>query len=233
MNFKTLGHKILNIVFPNTCIACGRTLVEGEKILCLHCLADMPFVNNEPYTNNAVHRHLAATIPIEKAAAMFFYRRGDIYTKPIHTAKYGSRPAVARKLGRMFAAKLYRHDFFSTIDAIVPVPLHWWKTVKRGYNQSERIARGITDITGMPVLHNVLLATGHGSQTRLSRTGRWENASSTYTCSGKPLNGIGHVLIVDDVITTGATILACCNAIHRTYPQLRISVLSLAITERI
>lgn len=233
MNLRTVGRKVLNVIFPDVCLACGRTLVAGETVICLHCQGNMPFVNCQPHNGNAVHSHLASTTPIEKAAAMFFYRRGDIFTRPIHMAKYGGRPAVARELGRMFGTWLLRQDFFHTIDAIVPVPLHWWKTVRRGYNQSEHIARGIAGITGLPVHTHMLRATGHGSQTRLSRTGRWENASSTYRCTGNPKEGIEHILLVDDVITTGSTILACCNAIHRAHPQLRISVLALAMTENI
>lgn len=231
MNPGTLAHKILGFVFPDICLACGRRLVDGEKVICLHCQGSLPRINCIPHTDNAVHRHLASTIPIEEAAAMFVYRRGDIFTKPIHTAKYGGRPAVARELGRMFAARLDKQSFFNSIDAITPVPLHWWKHIKRGYNQSEHIARGIADITGIPVHTHLLRASGHGSQTQLSRTRRWENASATYLCKGKPQNGIEHILVVDDVITTGATILACCHALHQAHPQLRISVLSLAMTE--
>ncbi len=184
MNPGTLAHKILGFVFPDICLACGRRLVDGEKVICLHCQGSLPRINCIPHTDNAVHRHLASTIPIEKAAAMFVYRRGDIFTKPIHTAKYGGRPAVARELGRMFAARLDKQSFFNSIDAITPVPLHWWKHIKRGYNQSEHIARGIADITGIPVHTHLLRASGHGSQTQLSRTRRWENASATYLCKG-------------------------------------------------
>ncbi|MCM1022196.1 MAG: hypothetical protein NC343_08000 [Muribaculum sp.] len=230
---RRLGHVLINIVFPNVCPVCGRTLVEGETTMCLHCRCSLPTVSCVPYDNNSVHQHLASSVPIDLAATMFTYKRGDVYVRLIHQAKYNSRPKLARQLGREFASKLSRQHFFDSIDAILPVPMHWWKRIRRGYNQSEVIARGIADVASINVISNVLMAGSHSSQTRHSRSQRWQNATSSYYCSGCMPRHVTHLLIVDDVITTGATMLACCKAIHDAYPHIQISALSLAMTSRI
>ncbi len=239
MTNKLLGiasdvfREVYNILLPDLCPVCGRRLVRGERSMCIHCRLSLPVVNNRPYNNNAVHRHLAATTPIEHAAAMFTYRRGDRYVNLIHTTKYYSRPRLGRQLGFDFASSLKTEGFFADIDAIVPVPLHWWKRIRRGYNQSEEIARGVSAATDIPVMNSLLTARRHSSQTRYSRTSRWQNASAVYSATPHLTQPVSHVLIVDDVITTGATMLACCRALHQSHPYLRISVLSLSMTSQI
>lgn len=230
---ESVFRTVFNTLLPDLCPVCGRRLLKGEHTMCLHCRLSLPAINNQPFNNNAVHRHLAATTPIEHAAAMFIYRRGDRYVKLIHTTKYYSRPRLGRRLGYEFALQLKSSGFFTDIDAIVPVPLHWWKHIRRGYNQSEEIARGVSAASKLPVLYDMLSARRHSSQTRYSRTSRWLNAESVYYAAHRLPDSIGHVLIVDDVITTGATMLACCRALHQTHPYLRISVLSLSMTSQI
>lgn len=227
---RSVPSRLASLVFPRLCPVCGRALVEGEETMCLHCRCAMPAINCRPFDNNSLHRHLASPVPIELAASMFVYTRGDVYVKLIHAAKYNGRPALARRLAREFALQLSADGFFSSIDCIIPVPLHWWKQIRRGYNQSEAIASGIASVAALPVITDALSAAGHSSQTRHSRSERWLNASSVYVCSRRLPPSVGHVLVVDDVITTGATMLACCNALRQRYPYLRISVLSLAAT---
>lgn len=233
ISLKRILAKAVGLVFPDICPVCGRTLVEGETTMCLHCRSALPTVNCHPFNDNSLHRHLASTVPIEQAASMFVYRRGDIYVKLIHAAKYNGRPLLARQLAREFATQLSRQNFFATIDTIVPVPLHWWKQIRRGYNQSEAIARGIADVTGLPVVSDAMSAASHSSQTRHSRSERWQNASAVYVCNRQLPPSANHILLVDDVITSGATMLACCHALHNRYPYLQISILSLAATSSI
>ncbi len=144
-------------------------------------------------------------------------------------AKYSSRPVVARKIARRFARELSLDGFFDGIDMIVPVPLHRWKLMRRGYNQSDYIARGIADVTGIEVSHSLVASRGHATQTARNSYQRWVNAGSVYELRDGASVAGRHVLLVDDVITTGATLLACCEAIHRVEPSARLSVLALGV----
>ena len=224
------GRDLLRIIFPEVCEVCGRSLVKGEKVMCLHCDVSMPrtLVHNDEF--NVIHRRLAGLTPIDRAAGMFYYYRESEYARLIHVAKYNSRPIVARQLAEMYACELKPDGFFDGIDVILPVPLHKLKLIRRGYNQSEEIAQGLSAVTGIMVGDNLVALRGHSTQTKKNSYSRWVNAQGVYAVErGDEFEG-KHVLVVDDVITTGATLLACCEAIHRVAPTARISVLSLAVT---
>ncbi len=221
---------ILKTIYPDTCQICGCSLVKGEQVLCLHCLSSLPYVRNDNHNFNIIHERLASTQPIERAAAMFYYHKGGKHAQLILKAKYNSQPYIVRHLARIEASRLKSEGFFADIDGIVPVPMNWWKKMRRGYNQSEYVAQGIKDITGIPVYNNLVATRYHSTQTRKSQFQRWENASSSYYALKTPDSGTKHLLIVDDVLTTGATILSVCKALRDMTPDIQISVLSLALT---
>lgn len=221
---------LLDALLPEECVVCGKPLVDGEKYICLHCMLEMPRVDIKDVNDNEVHDTLASTRPLERCASLFRYRRGSPYTRLIQAAKYEGRPDLARWLGRQLAAKLLPLDFFNGIDALVPVPLNRWKMLKRGYNQSLLLAQGIRDVSGVPVL-DVLSARRHSTQTKKGAMGRRVNATGIFSVK-KPLklDGCNHVAVVDDVITTGSTMLECVEVLHRYRPAMRVSVLSGALT---
>lgn len=224
------GRNLIDTIFPRVCEVCGTTLVEGEDTLCLKCLLDMPRTRLHNDNFNAIHERLAGRTPIERAGSLFYYYRGNPYAKLIHKAKYNNLPAIGRKLGAIYAAEISGDGFFDGIDLILPVPLHWLKQIKRGYNQSYEIAKGIADVTGLPIGDNLRARKGHSTQTRKNSFERWINAKDIYIAINCAELAGKHVLVVDDVITTGATTLACCQAIHDSVPTAKISVASLALT---
>lgn len=227
---KEWGQDLLRIVYPDVCEVCGCSLVRGERVLCLHCEMEMPRTNVHKEEFNVIHQRLAGSTPIERAAGMFYYYRESDYARLIHVAKYNDRPIVARCLAEKFANELQADGFFDDIDIILPVPLHRSKLIARGYNQSAEIACGISSVTGIEVGDNLVALRGHSTQTKKNGYSRWVNAQGIYdVVDGEEIDGL-HVLVVDDVITTGATLLACCDAIHKAAPKARISVLSLAVT---
>jgi ComF family protein len=230
MKIKTIANRLINLIYPNVCEICGCTLVNGEETLCLNCLYQMPRTNAHLDDFNMIHKRLSSTTPIEHAAGYFYYFRESPYAGLIHSAKYRNRPEIARRLARRFAHELKRDSFFGDIDMLLPVPLHLFKQWSRGYNQSHQIALGINDITGIEIGSHLYARRHHATQTRRGAFDRWINAQYVYSVRNPGQLHNRHVLIVDDVITTGATLLACCNAVHSAQPTCKISVLSLGVT---
>lgn len=221
---------LLRIVFPDVCEVCGSSLVRGEEVICLKCDMNMPRTRVHNDSFNIIHERLAGKTPIERAAGYFYYYRESDYAAIIHNAKYNGRPIIARKLAMRFAGELMADNFFDGIDIILYVPMFFLKKIKRGYNQSEYIANGLSQATNIPVGHNLISKRSHSSQTKKNSYSRWLNAQGVYDVINPEELENKHVLIVDDVITTGATLLACCDVVHKAVPSATISVLSLAVT---
>ncbi len=219
-----------SIFFPRTCEVCQQSLVQGEEHICLTCLYNLPRCNihNDPF--NTIHQRLMRHVPIEKAAALYYYVRNSPYTELILSAKYRGRPIIIKELATVFSKEIIADGFFDSIDMIMPVPMHLWKRIKRGYNQTDFIADGISAVTGLPIANNLIATRGHSTQTHKGAYGRWLNAQNIYEINNPEEIDGKHILIVDDVITTGATMSACCEAIRKVSPSTRISVLSIGVT---
>ena len=203
---------LFHLFFPRCCVVCGAPLVEGEEAICTHCNINMPRTNYHKVKDNLVERMFWGKIPLERATSYFFYRKGSDFRKILHQFKYGGRKELGAIMGRFMAAELATTDFFEGVDIIIPVPLHPRKRRARGYNQSEWIARGVSQVVGLPVDE------------------RWENVDGIFRLR-HPENFVGkHVLIVDDVLTTGSTTTACADVFHEI-EGVRISVLTLAVAE--
>lgn len=243
--------------FPPVCPVCHNRLVDGEETLCMECHWKIPRTDYHQTERNALAFKLTdLKTPIERCGAYFFYSHTSPYSQLIRDAKYNRRPELNQALARMYATELLAAGFFEGIDLIVPVPVHWIKRLRRGYNQTEYIARGLSQQTGIPVADDILRARAHSTQTRKSASERRLAAESvftvhpealtrTYCASGSAGSSHGvdrngpkasasgypeHILLVDDVITTGSTILNCARQLHSAFPRARISVLSLATT---
>jgi ComF family protein len=228
---RRLAKALLSTIYPNLCEVCGTPLVEGEDLMCLGCRAELPLTNYHQNPDfNSIHERTIGPAKIERAAAYFHYERGSLYAQPIQTAKYRSRPIVGRKLIREYARQLQPLGFFDGIDLIEPVPLSMSKLISRGYNQSYWIAMGIADVTGIAI-GSSLKARRHSTQTKRNAAQRQANAASAYyPVKGSAAEGATHVLLVDDIITTGATLRACAKALTQLNPALKISILTLGAT---
>lgn len=199
--------------------------------MCLRCNMDLPRTGYHLSKDNPVERLFWGRMELERATSLFFYRKGSPCRLLLHQLKYGERPGLARTMGRLMASELLPANFFQGIDLIVPVVLHPRKERKRGYNQSERIASGISQVTGLPVESSLLVRLRNTeTQTRKTVNERWENVNGVFALrDSRPFVG-KHVLIVDDVLTTGATITACADA-FKAVEGIRISVLTLAVAD--
>lgn len=221
---------LLQLFFPRSCRVCGRALVEGEELLCLECYGKMPRTNMHLYPDGDRQARMLTAAKARRLASMFYYIDGNPYSALIRDAKYHRHPHIDRTLARMFARELMSTDFFDGMDLILPVPMHYLKEARRGYNQAQLIAEGISDVTGIPVGDNLVASKPHATQTRRSAKDRRNLDGGIYNVIHPEELDNRHILIVDDVLTTGATLLACCAVLRSTSPSSERSLLTLAAT---
>lgn len=218
----------ISLVFPTLCAACGDGLYKGEDDVCTKCLFDLPKTNYHLNHDNPVARLLWGRVNVLKAASYYRFAKGGKVSDMIHRFKYKGQKNIGITIGKQFAHELKETDWLNGIDAIVPVPLHKAKLKKRGYNQSEYFAIGISAVSDIPVLNNVLLRTAASeTQTRRSRYLRWKNVESIFKVDRIEQISGKSILLVDDVITTGATIEACAQRILEI-PDTKVSVATMA-----
>lgn len=218
---------IADFFFPRTCRVCGKVLLRSEEYLCMQCMLDMPRTDFALCPDNAVAQLFYGKIAIERAASYFYFVKGSDYRTLIHRIKYNGEKECGRYLGMMMAREWGR-AFFEDIDYIVPVPLHRRKERMRGYNQSEWIAQGVADEMDIPMcIEGLVCCTQRGSQTQKGIYERYLATREVFELlPSSPLVG-SHVLLIDDVVTTGATLLACGEALMKGGVN-RLSVATLA-----
>jgi ComF family protein len=217
---------LLNLVFPKLCVCCGGVLMEGEENICLTCLYTLPRVVDKDYTNNKVMDLFLGRIMLEKATAWLHFEKESKVQNILHHIKYKDKDNFARQMGEIMASEI--PDFFAEIDAIVPVPLHPKKEKMRGYNQSVEIAKGVQRVVGVPIFSQLLERTRFSeTQTHKNKEERWKNAEGLFSLA--PNDGFEgkHLLLIDDVLTTGSTAIACLKCLEQI-PNVKLSFLSLA-----
>lgn len=215
--------------FPRWCLVCGRKLLCSEQAACLSCMSELPRTHLMNTSGNEMEQLFWGLVPVERVSSLFYYAKGGAVAQLLYAMKYHGRRLVCRQMGELLAEELVPTGFFEGVDFLLPVPLHSSRLRKRGYNQSEWLARGVSLKTGIPVCRNVLCRKRNNrTQTHYSSYERWENTAALFhsTSSAALLEG-KHVLLVDDVLTTGATLVACATALSGV-KGLRISVLTLA-----
>lgn len=224
-------YSFISLLFPRCCVVCDRSLAKGEECICAMCNINLPRTNYHLQKDNQVEQLFWGKIPLERATSFFFYRKGSDFRQILHQLKYGGQKEIGAIMGRYMASELTVSGFFEGIDVIIPVPLHKRKQRIRGYNQSEWIARGISAVTEICIDTEVIVRRKHtDTQTRKSTFERWENVDGIFELHhAESLKG-KHLLVVDDVLTTGATTVACASRLMEI-EGVRISVLTLAVAE--
>lgn len=214
LQINHLANDVISLLFPELCNGCGTHLYYGEKEICTKCLADLPFTDDHLFKENQVAKQLWGRLPCNAAMAMLYFRKATKVQNLIHSLKYKDQTAVGVKLGNILGEKLKLSELYAGIDLIIPVPLHPKKERLRGYNQCKYIADGIAEVLNVKVsdLH-LTRKTATASQTKKSRYDRYENMHDVFQVNqAEELENL-HVLLIDDVITTGATLEACGNAL--------------------
>lgn len=227
MNFRIIAKEFSNLFFPNSCVVCGKKLLTTEEGVCLNCIYKLPRTNNFRERDNAAEILMAGRFPFERIASFCVYSKNGTMAPLIHQLKYRGGKEIGVLLGKLYGKDLIGSDFLKSVDYIVPVPLHRKKLKKRGYNQAEMIAKGLSEATSIPLnTGNLVRAIHNPTQTKRTKTQRWENVKNIFDVKEPQYLKNKHILLVDDVITTGSTIEACSIALQKCN-NIKISVVTL------
>ncbi|NDV78060.1 ComF family protein [Dysgonomonas sp. 511] len=225
---RKLLHNFLNLFFPPLCIVCHSRLAEGEEHICTECLLLLPKTNFHLQEDNRIEQFFAGRIPFGRVSAYAYFVKGGSMQSVVHELKYRYNPQLGRYLGRLCGENIKGSDFVRGIDLLVPVPLHPKRERQRGYNQSMEICKGISAVTGIPIDDTTLRrVVNNQSQTKNSRFDRWKNVEDIFSLADAEAFAGKHILLVDDVITTGSTIESCAKEILKSADS-RISIYALA-----
>lgn len=221
---------LVDFLFPRVCHLCGHPLAATESYICSPCLSHMPRTLYHRVPDNPMEARFAGLFPFDRATGHFFYSRGSDLACLMADLKYRHFRGLARRLGQIAGDELVPTGFLSDIDIIVPVPMHYMKRARRGYNQAEEICRGLGAASGIPVSTCLRAVRGHRTQTSMTLAQRRVNTAGIFRlASDAGIDGRG-VLLVDDVCTTGSTLTAAAEALLAGAPGARLSLLTLGVT---
>lgn len=217
------------LFFPRYCAVCGIRLSKTEDCLCFSCLSRLPRTHLHLQKDNEMEKNFWGRFPLGKATAFLYYAKGGDVRKLLYELKYYNNPKLGTVLGKCMASEIRPSGFFDGIDFLLPIPLHPKRLRMRGYNQSRMLAEGISSVTRIPIAYDGLVRNKETeTQTHKSQYERWMNVNGVFACMNPKELEDKHILLVDDVMTTGATLVACADALKEVR-NLRISVLTLAL----
>lgn len=227
---KDLLRDIAGFFMPRTCHLCGCTLLDSERTFCLRCIETLPRSLYHRMRLNPMERRFAGIVPFVRATGHFIYSRESQLAGAVHDMKYRGFPSVGHRLGEIVGGELNMSGFFSGADCVAGVPMHWWKQARRGYNQTDFIARGIGEAAALPVVDVLEATRSHKTQTAMTLEQRMANLSGSFRVKDPDaLKGKGLVL-VDDVCTTGSTLRSLAAEVSAAVPDCRLYLLSLCVT---
>ena len=225
---KNIFNSTLHLFYPHVCTGCGSDLLEEDNLLCLKCIHDLPHTNFAGLAGNPVEQDFWGRLPVESAYSQFYFSKEFLIQHLIHQFKYKADTKIGFYLGEIMGRTLLKSGRFNTVDALIPLPLYAGKERKRGYNQAVIICNGISSVMNIPVLNNAVIRQhATETQTRKHRTERWENVKDSFKVAKVDELAGKHLLLVDDVVTTGAT-LEACGAVLLQAPNIRLSIATLA-----
>lgn len=242
LDLKTSLLAAADLLLPRHCVVCGRELLMYERAICTCCLADLPLCRMEDMVHNPMADRFNAVIealrnedsgyePYAYATALFNYLEG--YQNITPALKYRRNFRVGKYFAGMLGERVAASPLYKDVDCVIPVPLHWTRRWRRGYNQAAVLAREVATALGAELRSDLLVRCRRTtSQTRLDKIGKSLNVEGAFRYSGKPCKGFAHILLVDDVFTTGSTLAGCHCALRKAFPVgVRISAAALALVE--
>jgi ComF family protein len=225
---KTILSGTLHLFYPHVCTGCGSDLLHEDDLLCLKCIVCLPVTNFAGNPGNPIEKIFWGRIPLSAAHSEFYFSKESLIQQLIHQLKYKSNKAIGIYLGALMGKSLLAGNRFNNIDALIPLPLYPDKEHKRGYNQAAIICDGMSSVMKVPVLRNVVARQRYtDTQTKKHRTERWENVAGSFIVKEENKLKGKNLLLVDDVVTTGAT-LEACGAVLTAIDSVKLSIAALA-----
>jgi ComF family protein len=225
---------LLNLFFPEVCLACNHQLKDNESDICTNCRHELPTTDFHLEKNNAVEKVFYGRVKLEHAMALLFFQKKGIVQQLLHNLKYRGYERIGTLLGKWLGHELQNSAHYRNIDLVIPVPLHRSRLKKRGYNQVEKFAQEIAKALNAEYNPNILIkTTSTTTQVFKKRLARWDSSKASFQVANSHLLESKHILLVDDIITTGATIEACANQLFtaNSNKNLKISVATMAIAQ--
>ena len=230
MFLKTIWNDFSHLFFPHVCAGCGTDIISLQSTLCIHCMNQLPLTNFHLHANNLVEKHFWGRIPVTSAASLCHFTTGSLVQHLLHQLKYKGNKEAGFFLGKIMGATLYASERFRHIDILVPLPLFAERQKKRGYNQSAVLCNGMAAMMQVPVTTSaVTRLSATETQTRKTRLDRWKNMEGKFELTDPASIAGKHVLLVDDVVTTGATLEACGHELLKA-AGVKLSIATLAYT---
>jgi ComF family protein len=232
IGFKDIKESVLHLLFPHLCSGCGSDLLGTESCLCIRCLAGLPETNFHLYSNNPVEKIFWGRLPLVTATAQYYFNKESLIQVLMHELKYKGNKDLGRQLGRFMGFQLLETERFNKIEALIPLPLFPAKEKRRGYNQAAILCEGIADAMKVDVLPDVVIrAEQTDSQTKKARIERWQNTEGKFRLVKHESIEHKHVLLVDDILTTGATLEACGQELMKA-EEVKLSIATCCYTSR-
>lgn len=231
IQLKEIKDAVLHLLFPHVCTGCGSDILSGESVLCMRCIDAMPETNFELHPNNPVEKTFWGRLPLAGATAQFYFTKESLMQHLMHQFKYKGNKDLGLQLGKIMGEQIKKSNRFE-VDALIPLPLFPAKEKRRGYNQATVLCEGMAESMKIPVLDNIIIRPQHTeTQTKKGRIERWKNMEGKFILTAPDAIRNKHLLLVDDVVTTGATFEACGNELLKA-ENVRVSLASLCVASR-
>ena len=227
---KNALHPLLHLFIPHHCAGCGSDIMSRQQVLCMHCINQLPVTGFTQYAGNPIEKIFWGRMPVTNAASYLYFSKNSLLQHIVHELKYKGNKELGLFLGRKMGEALLQAHRFHDIDALLPLPLFAARERKRGYNQASILCQGMAAVLSLPILEQVIRRhTSSETQTNKNRINRWLNMQGKFELL-QPASIAGkHILLVDDVITTGASLEACGQELL-TAANTRLSIMTMAFT---
>jgi ComF family protein len=228
INTRKLFNDFVHLLYPHNCAGCASDLLENDQPICIHCYSNLPETNYAALSANPIEKIFYGRLKVKEATTGYYFSKSSVLQRLIHQLKYNGNTDVGHQLGQWLGLQLQKSNRFNQIDALIPLPLYPSKEKKRGYNQATILCEGISEVMNIPVLDNIVLRKRYtDTQTKKGRTERLKNVDGSFELSDSSALQNKHVLLVDDVITTGAT-LEACGLVIKEAKDVELSIATLA-----